>query len=408
MSNRSKDDQISPISEIDPEVKSYSKDLTKRLARARQGAAAGQASPTNDFLDRLADRLSRVNAQAAAWQANLTDSDDNAPVHDQMPTPEDVAVPIKDREVSASDFALPRIVHTPPLARAPQRASAASSTPAPPSATAAQRRQGPHQPSGGGPSALKGGINDVTDNLKAAFREVLAAGHELVTLATVSDYMLGTRTPPTVQEAERAFRQYIWFFKENGHELAAEMAEHYLAGSGVEKVFYFSDLANYSAFQDAILTLQNYAETSFTGQIGTVMLKLLQSGSHFERPFLYDKWDRLFHTSIIPEFIISQVYRDLYYAIGKSFLSLELIFEVKRNGSDVSVNGSGFFNLEDVYDCKNGEGSAVASMLEGAGIARTFDMKCSFYKDFEGSGTIGDPSMNLNWSSIRENIGSTP
>ena len=55
----------------------------------------------------------------------------------------------------------------------------------------------------------------MTDNLKYAFRG-FTAGHELVTLATVSDYMLGTRTPPTVQEAERAPRQYIWFFKENG------------------------------------------------------------------------------------------------------------------------------------------------------------------------------------------------
>ena len=112
MSNRSKDDQISPISEIDPEVKSYSKDLTKRLARARQGAAAGQASPTNDFLDRLADRLSRVNAQAAAWQANLR----TAMITLQCTTNADAGRRCvdQDREVSASDFALPRIVYPRP------------------------------------------------------------------------------------------------------------------------------------------------------------------------------------------------------------------------------------------------------------------------------------------------------
>ena len=200
--------------------------------------------------------------------------------------------------------------------------------------------------------------------------------------------LFGLLEPDTPQEAEEQFKRYIRYFKENGYDLAAKLAEHYIGASGTAYVIDSVELLQFDQFRKGIGRLQEISEESFRGDRSGQLFRELTNSKKVRLNSFNDDWTTRINSYPIGLPNLSDKNLNLYFGLGEFNVQVNLEMDYVKSDNDFEVGGTAAFSVNDRYDFRNGIGSGVTRVLEANGLAKSFEVISDFEKNFSGKGNM--------------------
>jgi hypothetical protein len=210
------------------------------------------------------------------------------------------------------------------------------------------------------------------------------------------------------QDAREYFDRAEWFFNLLGWDDAAQNLRRYRSGQGGVQSYTKEEMKKHPAFEDAIDVNRTQFERTFVGKtekegVRPALLGL-QDGQTIE---FEDDWDE--------DFTLNRP--STYFAFGRSNVFSNGKFRATRKGKDLVIRGYVINNLgnknrntgvfkREAFDFNPGQiGSKAASVLEGAGQARPFEMRYETRQPVEAQLTYEDDGSltlkSVNWGNIQ-------
>jgi peptidoglycan hydrolase-like protein with peptidoglycan-binding domain len=213
-----------------------------------------------------------------------------------------------------------------------------------------------------------------------------------------------------LDKVEKTYREYANIGRRNELTNAAENLEHFLEGSGTNKILSREEARDKLFIRNGEETNKKRFKQSFTNKKTSSELLKLKQGQAIE---IRDKWDYKVGNfpikTIIKNTDLSRSHLlrgDLNEAVatGSSFVKSNGDFKATRQGNTIHIDGFVTHRWEDTYDFDpNQSGGAGAVTLEKAGRAKSFDIKSNWQQRVSGTIQIKDGKLinpNLKWEDI--------
>lgn len=211
-----------------------------------------------------------------------------------------------------------------------------------------------------------------------------------------------------LDKIEKTYREYVKIGREKKLSEAADNLEHFLNGSGDDKILSREKAREKSFVRDGESTNRKRFEGSFRGK-GKTASKILELNDG-ETINVRDNWD--YKVGYLPKGSILSPSRshllrgdmDEALSTGTSFVKSEGDFQARRKENIVFIEGVVSHGWGDRYDfdpMQSGGGGAVA--LERAGRAKNFDIKSNWKQKVYGTVEIKDGKLvdpHLSWKDI--------
>jgi len=181
-----------------------------------------------------------------------------------------------------------------------------------------------------------------------------------------------------IEELLDRYRRIVAKGRSWGRDVASNMLEHWLNGSG-------SDMkldCNWLRSHNSITSAENTNNTRFVEKTIAGAISRMKEGQVVEEK---EYWDRKLTANILSE---------LYYTSGTSIITSRGLFRLTRNNGWITITGTVEHHWWDPYDWHPGLAAFIpdfgtvedadAKTLEDAGYAKAFGMYSIWHQNFSG------------------------
>lgn len=203
-----------------------------------------------------------------------------------------------------------------------------------------------------------------------------------------------------IKELLKKYRDIISRGRFLGKDVAADMLEHWLGGSGSDKKLDCEWLRDFDSITDA----EDENKKRFEKKTIAGVISKIKEGQALEKK---DYWDKK---------LTASVFGELYYASGTSVITSRGLFKFKQNKGWITISGTVEHHWWDPYDWHLGLAAYIpgfgsvkdadAKKLENAGYAHKFNMYSMWHQHFSGKhgvdkGFVYFDDSNYKWGKVK-------